>query len=32
MAEDLQIVKGDKAEQYQNLIPQIKGLLLTTDY
>ena len=27
MAEDLQIVKGDKAEQYQNLIPQIKGLL-----
>jgi len=27
MAEDLQIVKGDKVEQYQNLIPQIKGLL-----
>jgi GAF domain-containing protein len=27
MAEDLQIVKGDKTEQYQNLIPQIKGLL-----
>jgi GAF domain-containing protein len=27
MAEDLQIVKGDKNEQYQNLIPQIKGLL-----
>lgn len=27
MAEDLQIVKGDKIEQYQNLIPQIKGLL-----
>ena len=27
MAEDLEIVKGDKIEQYQNLIPQIKGLL-----
>lgn len=27
MAEDLLIVTGDKAEQYQNLIPQIKGLL-----
>jgi GAF domain-containing protein len=27
MAEDLQIVKGDKMDQYQNLIPQIKGLL-----
>jgi GAF domain-containing protein len=27
MAEDLQIVKGDKVEQYQNLIPQIEGLL-----
>ena len=27
MAEDLQIVTGDKNEQYQNLIPQIKGLL-----
>lgn len=27
MAEDLQIVKGDKVEQYQNLIPQIVGLL-----
>ncbi|MEI8073234.1 MAG: GAF domain-containing protein [Bacteroidota bacterium] len=27
MAEDLQIVKGNKVEQYQNLIPQIKGLL-----
>jgi GAF domain-containing protein len=27
MAEDLQIVKGDKIDQYQNLIPQIKGLL-----
>lgn len=27
MAEDLQIVQGDKAAQYQNLFPQIKGLL-----
>ena len=27
MAEDLEIVKGNKNEQYQNLIPQIKGLL-----
>jgi GAF domain-containing protein len=27
MAEDLQIIKGDKAEQYQALIPQIKGLM-----
>ena len=27
MADDLQIVKGDKTEQYQNLIPQIKSLL-----
>ncbi len=27
MADDLQIVKGDKNEQYQNLIPQIKSLL-----
>ena len=27
MAEDLQIVSCDKIEQYQNLIPQIKGLL-----
>ncbi len=27
MAEDLQIVLGNKKEQYQNLIPQIKGLL-----
>jgi GAF domain-containing protein len=27
MAEDLQIVVGNKAEQYQSLIPQIKGLL-----
>lgn len=27
MAEDLQIIKGSKEEQYQSLIPQIKGLL-----
>ena len=27
MAEDLQIIKGNKAEQYQALIPQIKGLI-----
>ncbi len=27
MAEDLSIVKGTKEEQYQSLIPQIKGLL-----
>ena len=27
MAEDLQINKGSKAEQYQSIIPQIKGLL-----
>jgi len=27
MAEDLQILKGNKIEQYQNLLPQIKGLL-----
>ena len=27
MAEDLTIIKGDKADQYQSLIPQIKGLL-----
>jgi GAF domain-containing protein len=27
MSEDLQIVSGGKIEQYQNLIPQIKGLL-----
>jgi len=27
MAEDLQIATGNKAEQYQSLIPQIKGLL-----
>lgn len=27
MAEDLAISKGEKAEQYKSLIPQIKGLL-----
>ena len=27
MAEDLQIIAGSKAEVYQSLIPQIKGLL-----
>jgi GAF domain-containing protein len=27
MAEDLHIIKGSKAEQYEALIPQIKGLL-----
>lgn len=27
MAEDLQIIKGSKAEQYESLMPQIKGLL-----
>ncbi len=27
MAEDLHIIQGTKAEQYQQLIPQIKGLL-----
>ena len=27
MAEDLSIARGTKAEQYQSLIPQIKGLL-----
>jgi GAF domain-containing protein len=27
MAEDLQINMGSKAEQYQSIIPQIKGLL-----
>ena len=27
MAEDLQIITGNKAEQYQSLIPQITGLL-----
>lgn len=27
MAEDLQISKGSKEEQYQSLIPQLKGLL-----
>ena len=27
MAEDLQIVKGSKEEEYQSLIPQLEGLL-----
>jgi L-methionine (R)-S-oxide reductase len=27
MSEDLSIVKGTKAEEYQSLVPQIKGLL-----
>jgi L-methionine (R)-S-oxide reductase len=27
MAEDLQIISGNKTEQYQSLIPQVKGLL-----
>lgn len=27
MAEDLSIIKGSKTEQYESLIPQIKGLL-----
>jgi GAF domain-containing protein len=27
MAEDLNIITGNKAEQYQSLIPQLKGLL-----
>ncbi|KAN0032987.1 hypothetical protein ACTA71_011194 [Dictyostelium dimigraforme] len=27
MAEDLEISQGDKEEQYQNLLPQIEGLL-----
>ena len=27
MAEDLTIIKGNKTEQYQSLIPQVKGLL-----
>ncbi len=27
MAEDLQIITGNKAEQYDSLIPQVKGLL-----
>lgn len=31
MAEDLLILKGTKEEQYQNLIPQIKGLLQGED-
>jgi L-methionine (R)-S-oxide reductase len=31
MAEDLQIAKGTKEEQYQSLIPQIEGLLTGED-
>ena len=31
MAEDLLILKGTREEQYQNLIPQIKGLLQGED-
>ncbi|WP_099367745.1 GAF domain-containing protein [Sphingobacterium sp. 1.A.4] len=27
MAEDLQIIQGDKQTQYENLLPQIKGLI-----
>ena len=27
MTEDLTIISGNKTEQYQSLIPQIKGLL-----
>jgi L-methionine (R)-S-oxide reductase len=27
MAEDLQVTSGSKTEQYENLLPQIKGLL-----
>ncbi len=27
MAEDLQIITGNNAEEYESLIPQIKGLL-----
>jgi len=27
MAEDLQIINGTKAEQYESLMPQVKGLL-----
>ncbi|MBI5371600.1 MAG: GAF domain-containing protein [Sphingobacteriales bacterium] len=27
MAEDLQIIRGSKEEQYQSLLPQIRGLL-----
>jgi GAF domain-containing protein len=27
MAEDLQIIRGNKTEQYESLIPQLKGLL-----
>ena len=28
MAEDLAIVRGTKEEQYQALIPQVRGLLI----
>jgi GAF domain-containing protein len=31
MAEDLDIVKGSKEEEYQSLVPQIKGLLTGED-
>ncbi|MBA2249152.1 MAG: GAF domain-containing protein [Chitinophagaceae bacterium] len=31
MAEDLDIVKGNKEEKYQSLVPQIKGLLTGED-
>lgn len=31
MAEDLAIVRGTKEEQYQSLIPQVKGLLTGED-
>lgn len=27
MAEDLQIIRGSKSDQYESLVPQIKGLL-----
>ena len=27
MAEDLNVIQGTKEEQYQSLLPQIKGLL-----
>ena len=31
MAEDLDIIKGSKEEQYQSLLPQVKGLLSGED-
>ena len=31
MAEDLDIIKGSKEEQYQSLLPQVKGLLTGED-